>query len=389
MSSRISTLRGALRSATIGAALACAVTVAMASPGSAAPNNVPATSDGRVVTAPPASGATPNEKAPADTAKPTAQQANSATATYDPRKETTGYGPYSSNYLRGFLHSIAFPDSAPQGSNDWNCKPTKNHPRPIVLLHGTWENAYDNFARISPELKKENYCIFALNYGDQNQSIIGNVKALRGTDTIPSGAKEIARYVDAVLAATGAKQVDLVGHSQGGLQIRQYLRFEGGANPTDPSKNKVKNAVSISGSNHGTTLLGIGTLGRTINNLGLNVLGVVGSVAGQAAADQVIDSDVVKKLGAGGDTEPGVNYTVLGTKYDEVVTPYSTTFLTAGPNATVKNVTLQDGCPIDLSDHLSITVSERAIGIIKNALDPQGFPGIRIPCTFNAPVTGG
>jgi triacylglycerol esterase/lipase EstA (alpha/beta hydrolase family) len=346
-----------------------------------------ATTDGRVVTAPPAGDATANQKLPAGVPKPTASL--SATDTYDPRKETTGYGPYQSNFIAGFVHSLVFPDSGPQGANDWNCKPSRNHPRPVVLLHGTWENAYNNFARIAPELKKENYCVFALNYGDQDPSIIGNLPSLRGTGPVPAGAKEIARYIDAVLAATGATQVDLIGHSQGGLQIRQYLRFEGGANPTDPSKNKVKNAISVAGSNHGTTLLGIGSLGRTINNIGLNVLGVVGAIAGQAAADQVVDSDVVKNLAKGGDTEPGVNYTVIGTKYDEVVTPYQTTFLKAGPNATVKNITLQDGCPIDLSDHLAISVSERAIGIMKNALDPQGFPGWRIPCAFNAPVTGG
>ena len=110
---------------------------------------------------------------------------------------------------------------------------------------------------------------------------------------------------------------------------RQYLRFEGGANPADPTQNKVANVVSVAGSNHGTTLIGIGTLGRTINNIGLNVLGVVGAIAGNAASDQVIDSPLVQALAVGGDTEPGINYTVLGTRYDEVVTPYETTFLEA------------------------------------------------------------
>jgi triacylglycerol lipase len=119
------------------------------------------------------------------------------------------------------------------------------------------------------------------------------------------------------------------------------------------------------------------------------VLGLVGAIAGPAASDQVIDSPLVKALAVGGDTEPGIDYTVLGTRYDEVVTPYDTTFLAAGPNATVKNIVLQDGCGIDLSDHLSISVSLRAIGIVKNALDPVGTPANAIPCAFNSPITGG
>ncbi|WP_256978575.1 hypothetical protein [Rhodococcus sp. 14-2470-1a] len=79
----------------------------------------------------------------------------------------------------------------------------------------------------------------------------------------------------------------------------------------------------------------------------------------------------------------------MATKYDEVVTPYKTTFLEAGPDATVKNILLQDGCGVDLSDHLSMSVSPRTIGIIKNALDPVATPESDIPCVWNAPVTGG
>ncbi|MBY6411957.1 alpha/beta fold hydrolase [Rhodococcus sp. BP-252] len=312
-----------------------------------------------------------------------------ARSTYDPESETVGYGPVQKNFIAGFLYNIVHPDVAPQGANDWNCKPTEAHPNPVVLLHGTWENAYNNFARLSPALKEAGHCVFALNYGDTDSSGLGHVKSIRGTGPVAESAKEIATYVDAVLARTGADKVDIVGHSQGGLVTRQYLRFEGGANPADPSQNKVGTVVSVAGSNHGTTLVGIGSLGRTINNLGLNVLGLVGAIAGPAASDQVIDSPLVKALDAGGDTEPGIDYTVIGTRFDEVVTPYKTTFLTAGEGATVNNVLLQDGCGVDFSDHLSISVSPRAIGIIKNALDPEGTPASAIPCGWNGPVTGG
>ena len=65
---------------------------------------------------------------------------------------------------------------------------------------------------------------------------------------------------------------------------------------------------------------------------------------------------------------PGVRYTVLATKYDEVVTPYRSQFLD-GPG--VRNVVLQDLCPIDLSEHAAIGLFDRiAFHEVVNALDP-------------------
>ncbi|MCJ0890889.1 triacylglycerol lipase [Rhodococcus sp. ARC_M5] len=395
MTTSRSTFRATRKATTVRAAviaaMACSLALGSGVAAHAQPTTAPAppaTVQGDDVIPPAPTEASP-KAADQGIVPPSIDSAAPATSTYDPQAETKGYGPAFTNFLAGFLYSVVNPNVAPQGANDWNCKPSAAHPRPVVLLHGTWENAFNNFARMSPALKKEGYCVFALNYGDTDSSAVGQIKSLRGTDSVASSAKEIATYIDAVRAATGSAQVDIVGHSQGGLVTRQYLRFEGGANPADPTKNKVNTVVSVAGSNHGTTLVGIGTLGRTINNLGLNVLGVVGAIAGPAASDQVIDSPLVKGLAVGGDTDPGIKYTVIGTKYDEVVTPYKTTFLAAGPGATVNNVTLQDGCGIDLSDHLSISVSLRAIGIVKNALDPKGFPTKSIPCAYNSPITGG
>ena len=53
--------------------------------------------------------------------------------------------------------------------------------------------------------------------------------------------------------ATGASQVDIVGHSQGGMMPRYYIKFLGGAA-------KVHTLVGLAPSNHGTTLDGLFTL---------------------------------------------------------------------------------------------------------------------------------
>ncbi|KJY46114.1 lipase, partial [Streptomyces sp. NRRL S-444] len=87
-------------------------------------------------------------------------------------------------------------------------------------------------------------------------------------------------------------------------------------------------------------------------------------------ADQIAGSPFVTKLNAGGDTVPGVRYTVIATKYDEVVTPYRSAFL-EGTGSNVRNVVLQDLCPLDLSEHVAIGLTDRiAWHEAVNALDP-------------------
>jgi hypothetical protein len=63
-----------------------------------------------------------------------------------------------------------------------------------------------------------------------------------------------------------------------------------------------------------------------------------------------------------------VRYTVIATRYDEVVTPWRTQYL---GGSDVRNVLLQDLCPLDLSEHLAIGLSDRiAFHEVANALDP-------------------
>ncbi|MFD8843430.1 esterase/lipase family protein [Streptomyces pseudogriseolus] len=119
------------------------------------------------------------------------------------------------------------------GWNDFTCKPSAAHPRPVVLVHGTFGNSVDNWLGLAPYLTSRGYCVFSLDYGQL----------------------------------------------------------------------------------------------------------------------------------------PGVRYTVIATRYDEVVTPYRSAFLT-GPN--VRNVVLQDLCAADLSEHLAIGLFDRiAFHEVANALDPD------------------
>ena len=127
---------------------------------------------------------------------------------------------------------------APPGANDPGCRPEESGKPPVVLVHGTFANMFVNFSKLSPKLAEQGYCVYALNYGDN----IGSIYAL---GDIEESARELDRFVDDVRAYTGAEKVSIVGHSQGGMMPRYYLKNLGGTE-------KVEDLVGIAPSNHGT-----------------------------------------------------------------------------------------------------------------------------------------
>ncbi|MEU6659178.1 alpha/beta fold hydrolase [Streptomyces sp. NPDC046821] len=243
-------------------------------------------------------------------------------------------------------------DAAPtRGWNDYSCKPSAAHPRPVVLVHGTFGNSVDNWLALAPYLVSRGYCVFSLDYGQ-----LPGVPLFNGLGPIDKSAGQLAAFVDKVLAATGAPKADLVGHSQGGMMPRYYLKFLGGAA-------KVNALVGLAPDNHGTTLDGLANLLPYFPGAG-DLL----KLSTPGLADQVAGSPFLTKLNQGGDTVPGVHYTVIATKYDEVATPYRSQFL-SGPD--VHNVVLQDLCAVDLSEHVAIGLTDRvAFHEVANALDP-------------------
>jgi triacylglycerol esterase/lipase EstA (alpha/beta hydrolase family) len=270
------------------------------------------------------------------------------------------------NSANGFAH--ASPTASPPGANDWSCKPTAAHPRPVILVHGTFEDMADNWQALSPLLFDNGYCVFALNYGSFSGSGLVGVDA---TGQIEASAAQLGSFVDRVLTATGSGQVDIVGHSQGGMMPRYYMKFLGGAA-------KVHTLVGLAPSSHGTTLDGLFTLASHFP--GANAA----TADCPACAEQQAGSPFITKLNAGGDTVPRVDYTVIESRNDEVVTPYQSAFL-AGPNVT--NITLQDQCALDQGEHLSMAYDHIADADVLTALDPQH--GVTPACTPVAPVIGG
>jgi triacylglycerol esterase/lipase EstA (alpha/beta hydrolase family) len=274
--------------------------------------------------------------------------------------------PVPYNFGAGVTAELVSPGSAPPGSNDWACRPSSAHPYPVILVHGTFGDMTDSWQALSPLLANNGYCVYALDYGGAP----GN--PIQATGPIETSAAQLSQFVDRVLSATHASKVDVVGHSQGGMMPRYYLKFLGGAP-------KVHTLVGLAPSNHGTNLFGL------VDLLGAFPSGSqFDSSLCEACTQQTAGSPFLANLNAGGDTVAGVNYTVIETRYDEVVTPYTSAFLSGRK---VTNITLQDQCPIDLADHLAVIYDSIALRDVLNALDPAH--AVPPSCVPVLPVLGG
>lgn len=284
--------------------------------------------------------------AAADNSSPAATAATTTTTT------VAGAGPTQTSFSNAYGYAVSHPTADPSGANAWSCVPDAAHPYPVVLVHGTFENKYDNWAGLAPVLKLAGYCVFALNYGS-----LDPLELIDGTGEMANSANQLAHFISQVLAATGASKVDIVGHSQGGVLPRYYIKYLGGANHVDK-------LIGLAPSNHGTTVDGVVALASLIPGASL----LVGAVC-PACEQQFIPSSFLAALNSGGETNPAVTYTVITTEHDEVVTPYTSAFLATAPNVT--NETVQQFCPIDLSEHLAISYDPVATQLVLHALNPS------------------
>jgi len=159
------------------------------------------------------------------------------------------------------------------------------------------------------------------------------------------------------------------------MMPRYYIDDLGGAA-------KVNMLVAFAPSNYGTTLDGITTL---VADYGLEgVSTALLSPLCDACVQQEQGSSFLASLNQT-PTVPGVQYVVIETSHDEVVTPYTNAFLPAGPN--VQNITLQSQCPQDASDHLSIPYDSNALQDMINALGPDA-QGFQPSCAAVGPLIG-
>jgi triacylglycerol lipase len=257
----------------------------------------------------------------AATTPPTTATQVSPTA---PPTTTQGVGPSQ-------LGSAGLP-----GVNDPSC--SSEH-RPVVLLHGTFSTMRSNFAAMASALQAADRCVFGIDYG------------FGGRRPVRQSAESVTAFVNEVLTTTGADQVDVVAFSQGGLVLRTALRQDG-------LSDKVAVAVLIAPSFHGSTS---------------SLLDALPPGACPACTDQTAGSALLTELDAGGDLDGDVNYAVVSSSGDTVVTPVASQ-VPNGPADRVRSLLVQDQCPGEVVDHISLSADPGVIAWTVDALNNGGAP---------------
>jgi pimeloyl-ACP methyl ester carboxylesterase len=233
-------------------------------------------------------------------------------------------------FLIVVIAALALPGSAAAA-----CQPPAAHPYPVILVHGTFANQALSWNALRPLLEADGFCVFSLDYGNN------------ATGPMAQSGDTVAAFARQVLAQTGAAKVSFVGHSQGGSLSRYVAKDKGLLAQTD-------DIVGLAPSSHGTTQ---------------PLAGPAALLGCAACADQAAGSPFMQALNTPPEAPGPVSYTVVSTRYDEVVTPYQSQALSGD---SVTNVVVQDRCAGDHTEHVGIIYDPVALQWTRNALLRSG-----------------
>ena len=162
-----------------------------------------------------------------------------------------------------------------------------------------------------------------------------------------------------------------MGYSQGGLIAEYYAKVLGQAA-------KIHDVVGLAPTTHGTTLSGLANLARAIPGAGA-FLGLFC----QACVDQEAGSAVVNTLDSGPIAQAGVNYTIVETRNELVVTPVGSAFINE-PGVT--NEYVQSFCANDPVDHINLPYDQAVFRLVENALSPGTAQAPNCAVAFPSPA---
>ncbi|MBL8326016.1 MAG: alpha/beta fold hydrolase [Rubrivivax sp.] len=127
---------------------------------------------------------------------------------------------------------------------------------PVIFLHGNNDTpfptacnpTYGHIQRLAQYLADNGYAtseLWSLGYqGDRCDVNADQTERSRIAHTNQANVPDLRRFVRAVMAYTGAAQVDIVGHSLGVTLAREWIRQDG-------ARHLVRRFVAIDGPNHG------------------------------------------------------------------------------------------------------------------------------------------
>ncbi|AEV86589.1 lipase [Actinoplanes sp. SE50] len=209
---------------------------------------------------------------------------------------------------------------------------------PILLIHGTtsnsranfswnWDRAFDHEGRAHCDI-------------DLPDSGNGDIRIAAGH--VERGIRYLHR-----IAGT---PISLLGHSQGGMIARWVLKF------APDTRSMIDDYVSLSASNHGTDEFVVQCAAQT--------------VCSAAYWQQRSNAAFIAALNSGPQTWPGISYTQLYTRYDEIILPYRRSALPPAPNVT--NLAVQDLCPLETVEHFGMAYDNAAWLLAMDAFDHPG-----------------
>lgn len=265
-----------------------------------------------------------------------------------------------------FVSGLVAASAVASQINDFSCKSSSN---PVVLLHGLGATFYEDLNFLQYWLQHQGYCTYSLSYGGYEA-----FPFVAGLKPIYESAPEIAAYIKKVVQKTGHSKVDLVGHSEGAFQSLYVPKFEGVAH-------LIENIAAIAPPTHGTNFANLYNLASLLGNVTEDVVkGVLDTVGCGACADLVTDGAAVQKLTDGPIAQPGNKITIIASKYDELVTPPSTSFI---HEEGVTNRWVQDTCPLDPVGHIGEAYDLNVWNLVKNVLDST--PDRKFVCLAGSP----
>src|SRR5581483_1625540 len=142
------------------------------------------------------------------------------------------------------------------------------------------------------------------------------------------------------------QRVQIVGWSQGGTNPRWALRW------WPDIRRMVEEYVGLAPSAHG---------GETVDLM-------CRPDCAPSMWQQRRGSNLVQAMNSGGETFPGIDYTVVWTHHEQFLTPPELTTI-----AGAKNIATQDVCPANLADHISVgSYDPVAFALVLDALTHPG-----------------
>ncbi|HET9771943.1 MAG TPA: lipase [Acidimicrobiia bacterium] len=213
--------------------------------------------------------------------------------------------------------------------------------RPVLLVHATTEtgerNWSSNFGRVLPAL---GFDVCTVELVDE------------ATGDIQASAERTA-YAIRTIARESGKRVQVIGHSQGPLEVRWAIKY------WPDIRTLVDDLVGIAAPYHGWRQTDV----------------YCGQACVPALWQMRMESKFMGALNAGDETPGDVSYTSVYTLTDELVQPYSTADLEGGTN-----VPVQDVCPGRVVEHIEMVFDASVYGLV---LDALAHPGPADPGRFD------